>query len=296
MKAEEDEVVDGVRWEIRLHGRGGQGTVTASLLLAEAAFVHGYYAQSIPFFGAERRGAPVLAFTRISKREILERSQIYSPDCVIVLDPVLPEVVNIFSGVRSGGAVVVNTAKSPSSFTFPQERLTVGTVDAVEIAIQNDLVISGTPVVNAAMLGAFLKVFSRIPPEALESVIRKRFGDGWKANVRAMWDGYESVRVQEVRGSGRGEEAGRKEVKVRFPVSRPKRGVAGKTWVWRDFVPEIDYSKCTACLSCWLYCPESAIIRNGDGVAIDYEYCKGCLVCHSVCPRAAVRVSREVIA
>lgn len=294
---EEDGVIGGVRWEIRFHGRGGQGAVTVSLLLAEAAFLCGYHAQSIPFFGAERRGAPVLAFTRISGTEILERSQVYSPDCVVVLDPVLPKVVNVFSGLKNGGIAVINTPEPPEKFGFHQRTLTVGTIDASDIAIQNELVIAGIPVVNMPVLGAFLRVFSRIPPEYLEEAIRKKFKENWKANVRAMWDGYENVAVKVVKGSIEAEKTeGKSRIGVRIPVSRPKKGVAGRTSIWRDFVPEIDYSRCTGCLKCWLHCPESAILKTGKEVRIDYEFCKGCLVCHSVCPRAAIKVAREVIA
>lgn len=292
-----EEDVEGVRWEIRLHGRGGQGVVTASLLLAEAAFQHGFCAQSIPFFGAERRGAPVLAFTRISRSEILERSQVYSPDCVVVLDPVLPDAVGVFEGLKNGGVAVINTAKSPEEFSFHQEELVIGTLNAVEIAVQNDLTISGVPVVNIPVLGAFLRLFPVIPPECLEDVIRRRFGQNWKANVDAMWDGYRGVTVRSVRGRKKEREKKLSAISnVRIPVSRPVKGVAGKTSLWRDSRPEIDYSRCTGCLSCWIHCPEGAILRTGRRVEIDYEFCKGCLVCHSVCRRNAIRVAAEVIA
>ncbi|MBE8539669.1 2-oxoacid:acceptor oxidoreductase family protein [Geoglobus acetivorans] len=293
---EDDEVVEGVRWEIRFHGRGGQGAVTASLLLAEAAFRCGYYSQSIPFFGAERRGAPVLAFTRISEEEILERSQIYSPDCVIVLDPVLPGTVNIFSGLKNGGIAVINTTDAPEKFRFHQNVLTICTVDAVDIAIRNHLVVSGTPVVNIPLLGAFLRIFSRIPPEITEDVIRERFRRNWKANVRAMWEGYENAVIRKVKGSGKTmSQESKCSIAVRVPVSKPVKGVAGRTSIWRDFVPEIDYSRCTGCLNCWLHCPESAVLRDGREVRIDYDFCKGCLVCSSVCPKTAISVAREVM-
>ncbi len=285
------------RWEIRLHGRGGQGVVTASLLLAEAAFRRGFHSQSIPFFGAERRGAPVLAFTRISSSEILERSQVYFPDCVIVLDPVLPEAVDVFEGLKSGGVALINTAKRPEEFSFHQNELVIGTVNAVEIAIQNGLTISGTPVVNIPVLGAFLKVFTAIPPECLEVVIRERFERNWRANVSAMWEGYESATFKSLKGrKGKRNRMFRMTSKVRIPVSRPVKGVAGRTSLWRDVVPEIDYSRCTGCLSCWMHCPEGAILRSGESVEIDYEFCKGCLVCHSVCRRNAIRIASEVIA
>ena len=146
------DITDGVKWEIRLHGRGGQGAVTASKVLAEAAYLSGYESQSIPFFGAERRGAPVMAFTRISNGVIRERSQVYSPDYVIVLDPIILQAVDVFRGLKDSGGIVINTVKSPRDFEFEQESLTVATVDATGIAIKNNLLVAGTPVVNMPML------------------------------------------------------------------------------------------------------------------------------------------------
>lgn len=295
----DEDCVDGVRWEIRLHGRGGQGAVTASKVLAETAYLSGFESQSIPFFGAERRGAPVMAFTRISCETIRERSQVYSPDYVIVLDPIILRAVDVFRGLKDGGGIVINTVKSPEDFQFQQDWLSVATVDATGIVIRNDLLVAGTPVVNMPMLGAFLRIFPHIELEILEEVVMKKFGKNGEANVAAIREAYQLTRVKEVRGSGRKalqhwQRVERKRA-VTMPVSTPSAGVAGRTAFWRDFRPEIDYEACTNCLSCWLHCPESAIKRAGKTVEINYEFCKGCLVCSAVCPKKAIRVSREVV-
>jgi len=298
MEVGEKEGEEGVRWEIRLHGRGGQGAVTASKVLAEAAYLSGFESQSIPFFGAERRGAPVMAFTRISCEAIRERSQVYSPDYVIVLDPIILQAVDVFGGLKDGGGIVINTVKSPEDFQFQQEWLTVATVDATGVAIRNNLLVAGTPVVNMPMLGAFLRIFPHVELETLEEVVMEKFGKNGEANVAAIREAYELTRVEEVRGSGKAvQQVQRTERRraVTMPVSTPSAGVAGRTAFWRDFRPEIDYNACTNCLSCWLHCPESAIRRAGKTVEIDYEFCKGCLVCSAVCPKKAIRVSREVV-
>jgi 2-oxoacid:acceptor oxidoreductase gamma subunit (pyruvate/2-ketoisovalerate family)/2-oxoacid:acceptor oxidoreductase delta subunit (pyruvate/2-ketoisovalerate family) len=286
----------GKKWEIRFHGRGGQGAVTASKILAEAAYLSGFEAQSIPFFGAERRGAPVMAFTRVSYEAIHERSQVYTPDYVIVLDPIILDAVDVFRGLKDGGSIVINTVKSPMDFQFEQGSLLVATVDATGIAIKNNLLVAGTPVVNMPMLGAFLKIFSHIELETLEEVVMKKFGKNGKANVAAVREAYESTVVEKVRGSGKpSTEDVRRKRAVTMPVSTPSPGVAGRTRFWRDFRPEVDYDVCSNCLSCWLHCPESAIQRVGSRIEIDYEFCKGCLVCSAVCPKKAIRVSREVV-
>ncbi len=279
---------------IRFHGRGGQGAVTASKLLAEAASLTGYYSQSMPFFGAERRGAPVVAFTRISDEPIHEMSQAYHPNIVVVLDPVIMKVVDVFKGVKEGGTIVANTTKAPGEFVFEQDYLNIVAVDATGIAIKNDLLVAGLPVVNTPMLGALLRAQIPLQLETLMDIVGKKFGKEGEKNVKAIREAYEAASMELVHGVSRRSYPKKKKIKVEFPISTPAEGVAGKTKLWRDFRPEIDYEKCNDCLNCWLHCPESAIRLNGR-VEIDYEYCKGCLVCMSVCPKKAIISEREVL-
>ena len=103
--------------EVRFHGRGGQGAVTAAEILAKAAFEDGKYCQAFPFFGVERRGAPVMAFTRIDDQPIRRRYQVYKPDYVVVLDDGLLEVVDVFSGLKEGGKIIINTSNGVETIT-----------------------------------------------------------------------------------------------------------------------------------------------------------------------------------
>ena len=286
-----------MRWEIRFHGRGGQGIVTASKILAEAAFAEGYHSQSIPFFGAERRGSPVMAFTRISEDEVRERSQIYTPDYVLIFDPLVMKTVDVFHGLKSGGGVAISSSSEIDEKLFPDINLTVAKVDGVEIAIKNNLFVAGNPVVNIPLIGAFLKIFPHIGIENVENVIVNRFKKSHEDSIRALHSAYDNAEILKIRGverNGVGEK--KKAGEVWIPVSKPGKGAGGITGYWRDFRPVIDHDRCTNCLNCWIYCPEGSIKRKKDSVEIDYTFCKGCLVCLEVCHRKAITSEREVFA
>ena len=283
-----------MKWEIRLHGRGGQGVVTASKIIAEAAFAEGYQSQSIPFFGAERRGSPVTAFTRISEHEIRERSQIYHPDYLLILDPLVMRTVDVFQGLKSGGGVVISSPSAIERDVFPNIELTVGLVDGVGVSIRNDLVVAGNLVVNIPAIGAFLRIFPEISIDCVEKIVLEKFGN---RSVRALYSSYDETEVFRIRGSReKKKEERKKPEKVWIPASKPAKGVAGITGYWRDFRPVIDYGRCTGCLNCWIHCPEGSISRKNGDVEIDYTFCKGCLVCLAVCPRKAISSEREVSA
>lgn len=173
--------------EIRFHGRGGQGAVTAARLLAEAAFLEGKHAQAFPFFGAERRGAPVLAFARIDDKQIRVRTQIYEPDYVVVLDPLLPEAVDVASGIKQGGIIVLNSKKS---MQFPHAKTAF--VDATSIAMAT----LGAQITNTAMLGAFAKATGLVTLESLIEVIKRYFSSKLaKKNISAIKAAYEQTRA-----------------------------------------------------------------------------------------------------
>lgn len=168
--------------EIRFHGRGGQGAVTAADLLAMAAFYEGRYAQSFPSFGTERRGAPVLAFARISNSFIRRRCQIYSPDYVVVLDPSLIEVVDVAGGIRRDGSILVNSEKSPEELGI-ETQARVYTINATKIALEE----LGVPIVNTAMIGAFGAMSGEVSLEAIVEAVKSRFsGTLAEKNVRAV--------------------------------------------------------------------------------------------------------------
>lgn len=178
--------------EIRIHGRGGQGGVTAAELLARAAFKEGKWVQAIPFFGAERRGAPVKAFARLSDEPILIRSQVYNPDYVIVLDSTLLDIVDVTEGLKKDGVVIVNTTKKPEELKIRQGR--VATVDATGIALELQLLVAGLPVLNTTMLGAFAKATEEVKLESVLDVVRKEWtGAAGEKNAKAASLAFERL-------------------------------------------------------------------------------------------------------
>lgn len=175
--------------EIRFHGRGGQGAVSASNFLANAAFIEGRYVQAFLFIGAERRGAPVTAFTRIDDKPIRNRSQIYSPDYVVVLDPNLADVVDVASGVKPSGTILVNSNKDGGEFHFNSELRTV-TLDVTSIALKHGLGTSTAPIVNTAILGAFARISGEIGLDALLTTIREYAPAKPEENAMAAEEAY----------------------------------------------------------------------------------------------------------
>jgi pyruvate ferredoxin oxidoreductase gamma subunit len=162
--------------EIRIHGRGGQGSVTAADLLAHAAFMEGKWVQAFPYFGAERRGAPVKAFARISDEPLLVRSQIYAPDYVIVLDHAIYRVVDVTEGLKKDGIIIVNTTKKPEEMELEGWR--VATVDATGIALELNLLVAGLPVVNTAIAGAFAKATDEVKLTSVLKAIEETWAGG----------------------------------------------------------------------------------------------------------------------
>jgi len=178
--------------EIRLHGRGGQGSVTAAELLAVAAFDDGREAQAFPAFGVERRGAPVTAFCRMSDKPIRVRTQIYAPDYVIVQDPTLMESVDVLAGIKDGGTVLINSERKPEELKLKTTARVVS-VPATQIAIEE----LGRPIMNTVLLGAFAGVSGMISFEAIERSIRHRFrGELGEKNIKAARRAYELVKEQ----------------------------------------------------------------------------------------------------
>lgn len=155
--------------ELRIHGRGGQGAVIASKLLATAFFLEGRSVQSFPAFGVERRGAPVAAFLRVSDGPILLRCEVTEPDDLIVLDPTLIAAVDVTAGLKPGGAILINSERGVSGYPDLASRFRVGTVDAGAVAVRHGLGSKTQPIVNTAILGAFA-VFSGLV--SLDAVCR----------------------------------------------------------------------------------------------------------------------------
>ncbi|MHB1419852.1 MAG: 2-oxoacid:acceptor oxidoreductase family protein [Bacillota bacterium] len=175
--------------EVRFHGRGGQGVVLASTILAHGAFLAGNYSQSFPVFGGERRGAPIKAFARIGKAKEAIRCQIYEPDYAVVFDSSLVGG-EIFAGVKAQGCVLINHAGGELQTTLP-EGVQFALFDANKVAVNYELVANGLPVVNTITLGAFLGVARLFELEYLLEAIRQQVpGSRAEANVAAAADAY----------------------------------------------------------------------------------------------------------
>jgi len=192
--------------EIRFHGRGGQGTVVASILLAKAFFKAGYYVQSFPLFGVERRGAPVEAYLRLSTDKIHVRTNVYAPDHVVVQDARLLSLVRVTAGLKPGGAILLNARQAPDQpILFEGFRL--AWVDATRIAVENGLGTATYPIINTAMVGAFARLIRMPPLEAVEAAIDEEIRTRPEANKAAARQAYESVCPAAVTG---GHSAGKK--------------------------------------------------------------------------------------
>ncbi|MBA4392632.1 MAG: pyruvate ferredoxin oxidoreductase [Desulfobacca sp.] len=181
--------------EIRFHGRGGQGTVVATILLAKAFFQAGYSVQSFPVFGVERRGAPVEAYLRLDRKEIWIRSNVYTPDHVVVLDRTLLEGVDITQGLKPGGWILINAPTAPSDLG-PFLGFQLAFVDATRIALKHQLGTRTHPIVNTAILGAFARMLGMPPLDALVNAIEEDVPGKPGENILAAQEAYQEVKMK----------------------------------------------------------------------------------------------------
>ena len=184
-------------FQIRIHGRGGQGVVTAAEMLSIAAFEEGRHAQAFPSFGSERTGAPVVAFCRIADQEIRLREPIMAPDALVIQDPTLLHQVDVFAGLKKGGYILINTNKSFEELgladyvrDWPADRLL--TVSATDIARKH----VGRPVPNVPLLGGFAAASGLIQLESVIKAIQRKFGGKIaEGNIAAATEAFNTVRA-----------------------------------------------------------------------------------------------------
>ena len=278
----------------------------AAQALASAAHAEGGYATAFPFFGAERRGAPVLAFTRIDEKRIYRKTQVYEPDFVVVLDEGLLESVNVVEGLKKGGVVLVNSTRKPEEIDVGIDTK-LATVDATSVALE----VLKQPATNSSILGALAKATGLVKIESIEMGIMQVFGDRLgpkigEKNARAARVAFERTVV----GESHGKRVLKTAEKWLPDVNNLPMGVAGvamkttagavgpgsflenKTGSWKVFKPEYDEEKCTMCNFCWFYCPEGCIYRKDDRMEFDMDYCKGCGICANECPAEAINMVR----
>lgn len=286
--------------EIRWHGRGGQGAVTSTELLALAAIAEGKNAQAFPAFGPERRGAPVLAFTRISaEKPILVRAGIENPDVIVVLEPNLLPVTDVASGLKQNGIIVVNSTKTAVEL---QQQLgyefKIVAVNATAIARE----LLGVPIVNTTMLGALIKATGVIDINSLEEPLHERFGPRAKSNLDACRKAFKEAVIVEPDSSKKQSRQVPETVKLPpwqdFPVAclvtRPGSGSSYRTGDWRVQHPIWDNTRCIKCGICYIFCPEPCVRQNQDGYfEADYYYCKGCGICAKECWTGAITMVED---
>ncbi len=176
--------------EIRVHGRGGQGAVTSTELIAVAAINEGKYAQAFPSFGPERRGAPVMSFARISDTPIRTREKVYTPDIVMVLDPTILKIVDVTAGLKKNGMVILNTAKEEGEVRKAFGiKAKMALIDATGIAMKH----LGRPITNTTMLGALIKASGVVDIKSMKTPLKERFGRIAEKNISAMNAAYQQT-------------------------------------------------------------------------------------------------------
>lgn len=180
--------------EIRFHGRGGQGAVTSAELVALAAIDAGGFAQSMPSFGPERRGAPVQAYLRVSDEKIRVRAEVTKPDIVVVLDESLMKVLDVTSGLKEGGLLVANTDLSAEEFRKAHNlKCKLATIDALKIAMEELKV----PITNTTMIGALIKASKLVSIDGVIKQIEHRFNPKLaERNVKALKRAHEETKIK----------------------------------------------------------------------------------------------------
>jgi len=176
-------------FQIRIHGRGGQGVVTAAEMLSIAAFLEGRHAQAFPSFGSERTGAPVVAFCRLDEKEIRLREPVMQPDALIIQDPTLLHQVDVFAGLAPGGTILINTSRSFEELGLKEliHRFRACTVPASEIALRH----LGRPLPNAALLGGFAALSGQVSLGSVTAAIGEKFsGKVAAANAAAAAEAF----------------------------------------------------------------------------------------------------------
>lgn len=294
---------------IRFHGRGGQGAKTASRIVGSAAFLSGFTAQDSPIYGAERRGAPVAAYTRFAHGPILERGLISQPDLVVVADETLltDPVAHVLEGVTEATAVFVNTTRSPEEIHAASSvagRLSTMGLTGLALAKLGRVGALSAPLGAAAarLLGLSLESLHAAVAQELQSL--GLAASVVEQNLALATDCFQAVPIVPV-GEATTEQA--QPALLWSPrYDPPTRGTARiaagantplrKTGDWRTFRPVLIPEKCNGCWLCYVYCPDAAISLNGqDRPIIDYDHCKGCMLCVEECPTHALVSEREAV-
>ena len=295
---------------IRFHGRGGHGTKTASRIVGTAAFLAGYQAQDSPVYGAERRGAAVVAFTRIDSQTILERGVIEQPDLIVLADETLLDTAdaNVLANQQTASAIFINTENADR---LRDQRDIAPPVVALDITTLTLEALGSASALSAGLSAAAARMTGMIAHEQLVAAMREEFShlhlgsDLIEKNVTVADSVFAQVEPIKIRPSEErvGEKRARlamAEVRADNPVlATPSvlhagNAVARQTGSWRVERPVVDRDICTRCGLCFVRCPDGAIALDDEGFpVIDYDHCKGCMICQQICPLRAIESEKE---
>lgn len=298
----------------RFHGRGGQGVKTASRILGSAAFLAGFQVQDFPVYGAERRGAPVAAYTRIDRQPICERGVILAPDLLIVADETL--LADASAGVLVGSeatmCLLVNSPH-PAASLADHYRLACPVL-TLDLTARAAAALGKPSALSAPVGAAACALMGLLSAQQMADAIRQELGEvglapeDIEANVTLGHGVFTELTLQSRMRTGAGQAAA-------SPVSpaaslhppefipgwegapvilAPGNSARRHTGSWRLVRPVIDRAACTRCLLCVVHCPDGAISLNGAGYpVIDYDNCKGCMLCAADCPLGVIHEERE---
>ena len=290
--------------EIRWHGRGGQGAKSVSELLAGAMMRGGYRVQAFPEYGPERSGAPLQAYTRYSLGAIRLHCGVTEPDTVVVLDESLLGEVDVTSGLKKGGLLLVNSTASEADIARAcGYEGPVVCIDAGRLASE-----AGARHGNVVMVGALAALEGKPSLDELYSGLDDIFagklsGSAMAANQRAIKAGFQGAGERQPASTElNGSERTQVGIELRsyeelapggvLPASSAEHPHTGS---WRTQVkPRVNVERCVNCLLCWVNCPDSAVVLRGtDFYGFDHDYCKGCELCSEVCPTGAIEMVEE---
>jgi pyruvate ferredoxin oxidoreductase gamma subunit len=295
-------------FRIRLHGRGGQGIKTASQILGSSAFFSGFQAQDFPLYGAERRGAPIVAFTRIDSQNILERGPILIPDILLIGDESLLEDVQAapLCGADSFTTIFINSSKTPKELQKKYQLSTLPLAsDLTNLCVQ---FLNNGSFTSAALAAVGVRALGQIDLTFLNEAVELELsaqGIGsnlLKKNIELAQEVFHTLKPVDFKERTEKKitpssltKTEQKPVFLAAPIIlEPGNMALRKTGNWRLERPEIDYKHCNNCLICYARCPDGVIgIRKDGSPEIDYDHCKGCLICAQECPGHFIKTVKE---
>jgi len=290
---------------IRFHGRGGHGTKTASRIMGTAAFLSGYQAQDSPVYGAERRGAAVVAFTRVDSEPILERGVIEQPDLIMLADETLLESsdANVLASQQSASAIFINTTNTDPLIEKHGISRPVLALDLTTLTMDT---LGSASALSAGLAAAAARMTGIVTQAQLIDATREELSDRHlekdlvEKNVRVANIVFTSIDPVEIQPSEQELKIEMAEVLHGAPllaapsVLHTGNAIARQTGSWRVERPVIDTDVCTRCGLCFVRCPDGAIALDDEGFpVIDYDHCKGCMICHQICPLQAIESIKE---